>query len=950
MAKAAAAPIDVTKYQGVADALNKQLKQSKTAYAPNTTPTASDLNTQLSLMTTQKALDTANTKKMQLDVYGPNVQQSTDLTASAAPKEGLLARTLHALGTPLYALVGGVEAALGKGTKSGLANIPANIAEQGTFGDLLRSYNVNKWAALPIGLAMDIALDPVNWITAGTSATIPKLFTGLKEGGVEGLTAAARSAGLGTADTLASRIPIVNKFVPSALKETLATKAGAAEDVFRTIAGRPSIAAEVSAKSLKPSLGEKIMNFAKAHNIPGIDFFNNKLKYSAGEQWAATIKQDVKETAQTASGQRGTLDDVLHNITMSADPFTAELMNSERARMGNYYKNFAESAATNPPARATLADFHSGDIQNKLASTVTDTNELARVGAEQVRANMDTTGFKWFDNLRQKANASPTVKKLWDTYDWMNGLFKFTKVSANPTSYVNAVIGNATMAGMMGINITDPAYRHMLTQSLKLLNGGVVDAKLAEQIASTPELRDFVTNYSKSAAQLGLNEGLLNRATTLTTLDEFGKEAGTIANKMQGAEAMAKNSPEAQGLIQRLTSFLTSNHFRNLAEGAGDTTVMRDVFSGPFGQTLEQWRSLPEGTRKYVADMAAKASQNYQKIDHTYKIGTMLHASLNGLTEGELRRVSQFIKLAPTDITRAGNLFRLSPLKAGELANEAFMNYAAMPDAVKLLRSMPLLGGPFASFTYAMVTKTAKTLVNNPSLFNKVTFAKNEIARTSPATPLEKSALTGPYYDFLNVYERMKLPFFQSFPTYLNLANWLPYVGLNSFQPSERKYSTAFGQSVGSVMDKLPFLKTPEGQVLFDYVIQPWILGESQPTGMFGQPLFHQSDTALQKTGRAIQTLAQAYVPPWFPPGYRYTQILNALEGKNAQGIPSTKSGYDLTAKALLSTLGAPITDINLTQQATDVKKTLTPAKTTKTTTTKKKAAVPKPPPAIPKP
>lgn len=75
------------------------------------------------------------------------------------------------------------------------------------------------------------------------------------------------------------------------------------------------------------------------------------------------------------------------------------------------------------------------------------------------------------------------------------------------------------------------------------------------------------------------------------------------------------------------------------------------------------------------------------------------------------------------------------------------MNYAAMPAAVKVLRSLPM-GSPFFSFQYAMAAKLGQTLVSNPAAFNKVSFALHEASGNK--TPLVKEALNSPYYSFLS--------------------------------------------------------------------------------------------------------------------------------------------------------------------------------------------------------
>ena len=57
------------------------------------------------------------------------------------------------------------------------------------FYDLVCSDQQSKpnWAAMPVGFALDVALDPVNWFTAGSNAFIPRVGKGLVKTGVSGL-------------------------------------------------------------------------------------------------------------------------------------------------------------------------------------------------------------------------------------------------------------------------------------------------------------------------------------------------------------------------------------------------------------------------------------------------------------------------------------------------------------------------------------------------------------------------------------------------------------------------------------------------------------------------------------------------------------------------------------------------------------------------------------------
>jgi hypothetical protein len=223
-----------------------------------------------------------------------------------------------------------------------------------------------------------------------------------------------------------------------------------------------------------------------------------------------------------------------------------------------------------------------------------------------------------------------------------------------------------------------------------------------------------------------------------------------------------------------------------------------------------------------------------------------------------------------------------------------------------------------------MAAKTGKTLINNPEALNKITFLRQEIGRGEPQSPLEKAALGGPYYNYLNRFERMRLPFFQDFPLYLNIANWVPYLSLNIFQSPERKYEDTFSGNVAQVLDQIPILKTPEGQALFDYIIQPFVLNEAHPTGMFGQDLYPQEGTTGQKAKAIATNIASNYVPNWTPViGFRANQLMNAFQGKNSQGVDSSQPASGLVLQWLGAMLGASVAPVNLQNLGSGLKKQL---------------------------
>lgn len=156
-----------------------------------------------------------------------------------------------------------------------------------------------------------------------------------------------------------------------------------------------------------------------------------------------------------------------------------------------------------------------------------------------------------------------------------------------------------------------------------------------------------------------------------------------------------------------------------------------------------------------------KPSESYSQIDQANKLGVALTWVKDGVTEKELMRMTRSVvpgtrgavSIDAKDIlnkyTKDGKeYYRLTPDKATEIANLTFMNYAAMPAAVKVLRSIPVLGSPFFSFSAAMAAKMGQTALSNPAAYNKITLGLHEFSGNK--TPLEKEALRTAYYNFYN--------------------------------------------------------------------------------------------------------------------------------------------------------------------------------------------------------
>ena len=334
-----------------------------------------------------------------------------------------------------------------------------------------------------------------------------------------------------------------------------------------------------------------------------------------------------------------------------------------------------------------------------------------------------------------------------------------------------------------------------------------------------------------------------------------------------------------------------------------------------------------------AASLFYKASitsmESYARVDQTYRVGLALHLTKNGVSSKELKLIARRMPIDIADVTKAGESYRLSPVKSMEIAQETYMNYLAMPSFVKIMRTLPLAGFPFVSFAYGMTALSAKTLMYNPAFYNRVQFMLKELSGRK--SPLEKEALESEYYSWLDKPGMLRVPFFQENPLYLNVANMLPHYTMNALQPTERTYADRYGTTIASIIDKSPFFKTPDGQVMLDYLILPSILKEERAKGMFGQPLWEKDAGPLKKAGYAARSLIESVVPPAtgfaglgtaigmppegalpYIPSFRMRHLGFATKGKTSIGAISKEPATERVAKIMTAMAGFPFYSVDI--------------------------------------
>jgi len=948
--------------------LKTSLRESPTAYARGVEPTRADLKTQLDLLGLEKERDLQMSQATRDSWYGSEDSPrfpSKDEDRAAGEGEGILMKTLNTLAMPLYGIVGGVEALTGTGSKKGLGNIMANIKERGTFGDILSRAGLPRGATLPLGFVLDVMFDPINWATFGTGALLPRIAIGAQKGGIKGIEAGIKSGILRKGaffnkklrpkaaqyntwyDDLVGRSP--STVIEKGIKQT--ARMGAIADRIPK-AWRYDPIGEVRG-AFEAERARKTAGLGKS--IYGDNEMDRLLKQ--GHSLAPDVNKmvsDGKEILYFGGPKSDFAEFVIDAKKAAKDP--GAIIAKERA---NQWEKLI-----NPGEGGRAADGE--QLAKWLAQEAKDDGRI-RGASEQLKiALSDETGWDVYDNFMKNIKASkPKIKKFLDGYSVYIGAFKTAKTGMSPGTWVTAIGGNTFFRGLAGLKPKLKAAERAFN-SWKLARGKSTSKNLVK-ILNGPKMQEFIqgnpqefakvfgVNRAMLASQRGFNEeatrmaeaamkraGMVDEADRAKflndTLHEFDKARAEI--QKGGVTAMQRGTQivgidEAGNIVREGTQMQT-------------TGFSTEIFDRPWNRLLDRAQksgAASDGVRKKAWNSLAwymeKPMNFYETFDQGFKLGDFVTLVADGIDEDEIRMLARFVPIIEGDYAynAADGLYRLSHNKAVEAVSKIYMNYRAMPAAARVFRSIPFVGAPFASFSYAMIGKTVETVVNNPAFFNKVTYGLQELSG-SPS-PLEKAALEEPYYERYKDPTMLKLnflPFFQQNPIYLNLANMIPYYSMNIFQPSERRFDEPLADIVSQFNDRFPlFLKSPEGQVIFDYLVLPMLLKETEPVGMFNQPLYPSDANAMQKAGYAMRSVAEGPMPTAagflglatptavapVMPSYRWRSLAYAKEGKTPLGIQATEPAFQRTARQISAMFGFPLYPVKLEYISAKKKKEL---------------------------
>lgn len=965
-------------------ALEDQLIASPTAYTDNTDPSKKDLATQIRLKEVQAARNKLISKKIKDKWYGPNKPEDTSVAGDSA---GILERGLDLIATTGRASAGVAKYLTGEGNGNLWDTVKSNVTkEKETYGDILRKKGVNNWAAAPLGFMLDVAFDPLNWVSfggasalkIGTQAIVPRIGMGLIKGGVEGASLGALSRGAQMANTVGKLVPGLKK---TGAMMKLGEKAVKYGDDYNKAIGF-DIMKQLDKDAATVTMGDRLHSaiFALPHGediISAFQYFPNQWQ-KASEMADEVLGMNKAAGKIPAAGwynnapQAPLISDVKEAVGNVGN------LQTPVAQTGNAFVDFmhplnkeVERMADNPGIVRALGGGE-GSAWAMAGEAITDINKDKLVGIGELmddiekaaKADNGKTGVAFYDNWRERVmnptqgskyiiKDVPYAAKMIYGLDVINGLFKLAKTALNPTTYINATMGNPIMAGMFGINVAGKKYLKTIGEAAEFAFGKNRESFLTK--LTGPEWKAYAEKYPETFRKVyGFRpedisgrqqmQNFLSSKEGLELLSATGENSNVVLTELENI-----TKARAKAGFGRAKSGLDFVNPSTKPEDMPTSFAANELYSDNFFTHKQNVKKAAEGIgakaniAKAYLKYLEKPGQVYGKIDETFKLGTAVHLSVDGVTEGELMKINKQLKLTSGDVVShvvdGETLYKLSPQKATEAANEIYLNYAAMPGFVKLMRSVPLLNSPFISFTYGMAHKVAKTATYNPAFFNKATYAMDEIS--GPKTPLEKKALESPYYKWYTQPGMVKIPFFQENPLYFNAVNWLPYYSMNLFTPSERKYKNTIPGELAKIIDHTPFLQSPTGQVIFNYLLQPMLIEGATPQGQFGQPIYPIGASSAEKLAFATRDIAESLVPgvagyaglgnmvanlspetvEKMPFGFRFRELANAVQGRNVHGDTSTQDPWAKAGMSTMAATGLPVKKLDTTFLESQVKK-----------------------------
>jgi hypothetical protein len=573
-------------------------------------------------------------------------------------------------------------------------------------------------------------------------------------------------------------------------------------------------------------------------------------------------------------------------------------------------------------------------------------NALKEVMSQEKLSIVDNINKAIVKNIGRAIKDPKRVQAILDGYDIYRGLFVKSKItSLSPSSLTYAILGNPTMNLMYGFNPFHPDNFARMNDAISVVlgNNKARAAEVFDWMITDPKM---IAMWEKSSERFK---------------DVFGLDLENLARDVDAKNYLSKFKNLSALEKAKVTSDVEQNIIGNVVKNSKSETFATGAsqfYEGGLTGMSNLAKNVEKAAKEStgVKQLAAKAtnwyfnrSKDFQKVDQAFKLKDFFRMVRDGIPEKELLKITNNslatnARIFPEDIIESAwrggeKYFKLSPSKAMEIASDVYMNYAAMPAFIKVLRGLPIVGSPFFAFTYAMMGKTGKAALNNPAAFNKVNFLLQELSQDK--SPIEREALKSKYYSYLDKPGMVNLgedmPFFRGRQIYLNLAQMVPYYSLNIINPSERGFNDDIRGKFAAGIDRSPLFKDPIGQMLLDYIILPAIIQDQAPVNMWGGPLYEKGASNLQKASYMVRSVGEsltpsfpstvaASMPGWTPeqlkwfPNYQGRKAGFAVRGMTAVGVTSGEDPASRGLRAWLSTIGVNLYPIDLVNVSTQLK------------------------------
>jgi len=674
---------------------------------------------------------------------------------------------------------------------------------------------------------------------------------------------------------------------------------------------------------------------------------------TAGEAITYADSQALKEMENVANGMKGggTVEGIFQNIQKYPEHIRDPLLKLqdifEEGMKTPAMKNEIVTAKGSADIVSRMIDEAETDnVMKEFINLVND--ELAKVNKwdpmEQARNYLGKVKVANPDGL--KATLADIGIKMTKVNDVLRGHFSTAVTGAlNPATFIGSVISNPTMAKAMGLKSWgNELYWKRVFEASKIIRGkSTVDA--IDELKKVPEISIFMDTYPElfekmfgfHPLQLSVSKMVDETVSTMKVsrkdfYDEMLKIAGdeeklkVELHKM--VTGLTGKNKEGKKMLGSFTTMYQKqadkemaawkNNFSqrlgrspNADELPGIDELMKD-YQGGLGFSSEfinygemgKWKQMVAskaatngGLWKAYDWYLTKPMEAYDLSDSMFRLGTWMHLIQDGVDASEVSLLSRFIPMGKEGFTdhvikNGQKYYRMTADNAANVVGDMYMNYATMPGFVKMSRSLPLIGSPFAAFSVGMTGKLMKTLLYNPEGLMKINVAMKELA--SAETPAEKQALESKYYSWIQNDPMMmkvgRMPFFRDNPVFASMRPINPFVS-TIFRPSERTWSDTLEGNVGQMIDSSPLFKTPVGSMLLTTMILPMFMDEDTPVqGYFGQQQFPTDASWLEKVGLATRDVAASFVPSSV--GAAAGVATTALPAEYAEGAIKTLPSY----------------------------------------------------------